>query len=338
MPPQPASQYAEEGTFLHACMERVLADESCPELTDEQAAKIEFCMSALNEIDPDNKLVFAQEKQVEFEGVKGLEGVFGNVDLIGRLDARAMIVDWKFGDGVIVDAEENDQGLFYAAAATKTAGLEWVFEGATEVEIIIVQPFAVRRWVTTFARLQGFTRDLQAAVKIAGKDDAPLAIGDWCRWCAAKPICPQMTGAIDRVVHTKFEMISTDDLARAMQLADKLESFIIDARRLAQARLERNMAVPGYKLVAKRAIRQWVDESKAEAALLNAGLTPTQFFKQEIISPAQAEKLLKKSKQALPDEIVVAVSSGSTLAPEDDPRPAVLNIGTQLVAALSKLQ
>ena len=98
------------------------------------------------------------------------------------------------------------------------------------------------------------------------------------------------------------------------------------------------MVVPGYKLVAKRAIRQWVDESKAEAALLNAGLTPAQFFKQEIISPAQAEKLLKKSKQALPDEIVVAVSSGSTLAPEDDPRPAVLNIGTQLVAALSKLQ
>jgi hypothetical protein len=34
----------------------------------------------------------------------------------------------------------------------------------------------------------------------------------------------------------------------------------------------------------------------------------------------------------------VAVSSGSTLAPEDDPRPAVLNIGKQLTAALSKLQ
>jgi hypothetical protein len=41
---------------------------------------------------------------------------------------------------------------------------------------------------------------------------------------------------------------------------------------------------------------------------------------------------------ALPNDLVVAVSSGSTLAPESDPRPAVLNIGKQLTAALSKLQ
>jgi hypothetical protein len=41
---------------------------------------------------------------------------------------------------------------------------------------------------------------------------------------------------------------------------------------------------------------------------------------------------------ALPNDLVVAVSSGSTLAPEEDSRPAVLNIGKQLTAALSKLQ
>jgi hypothetical protein len=57
-----------------------------------------------------------------------------------------------------------------------------------------------------------------------------------------------------------------------------------------------------------------------------------------IISPAKAEKALKKRKQALPDDLVVAVSSGNTLAPESDPRPAVVQIGKQLTAALSKLQ
>jgi hypothetical protein len=40
----------------------------------------------------------------------------------------------------------------------------------------------------------------------------------------------------------------------------------------------------------------------------------------------------------LPDELVVTISSGSTLALESDPRPAVLQIGKQLTAALSKLQ
>jgi hypothetical protein len=57
----------------------------------------------------------------------------------------------------------------------------------------------------------------------------------------------------------------------------------------------------------------------------------------KLVSPAQAEKALKKRKLALPGELVVAVSTGSTLAPESDPRPAALNIGRQLANALGRL-
>lgn len=344
MPPQPASKYAQEGTLLHACMEDLLADGEMGDvvakhkLTDEQADKLQFCLDALDQIDPDQKMVFNQEVEVEFEGVKGLEGVFGNVDLIGRLGDRVFILDWKFGDGVMVDAEENPQGLFYAAAAMKTASTHWAFEGATEIEIVIVQPPAVRRWVTTFKRLAEFTAELQQAVKVASKPDAPLAIGDWCRFCTAKPICPQMTGQIERVVHAKLEALSPEMLGQTLLLADKLEDFIKDARALAQQRLENNMPVPGYKLVAKRAVRQWADEKQMHVVLMNMGLTPTEYQKVELLSPAQMEKELKKRKLALPDDLVVAVSSGSTLAPESDPRPAVLNVGKHLQQALSKLQ
>jgi hypothetical protein len=59
--------------------------------------------------------------------------------------------------------------------------------------------------------------------------------------------------------------------------------------------------------------------------------------KTELLSVAQAEKVLKKHKIDLPSDMVVAVSSGSTLAVETDPRPAVVQIGRQLSAALSKL-
>ena len=342
MPPQIESKYAAEGTLLHACMEDLLADGEMGDviaknkLTDEQADKLQFCLDALDQIDPEQDMIFNQEVEVEFKGVKGLGGVFGNVDLIGRLGDRVIILDWKFGDGVMVEAEENPQGLFYAAAALQTDSAKWAFTDATEIEIVIVQPFSVRRWVTTFQRLNEFIAELQQAVKLSKKADAPLAIGDWCRWCTGKPICPQMTGAIDRTVHLKLEELPAEKLGAALDLADKLESFIADARKLAQERLEKNMPVPGYKLVAKRSTRQWADEAKADAAL--AGLGVAERYKKELLSPAQAEKVLKKSKLALPDDLVVAVSSGSTLAPESDPRPAVLNVGTQLVAALSKLQ
>jgi hypothetical protein len=39
----------------------------------------------------------------------------------------------------------------------------------------------------------------------------------------------------------------------------------------------------------------------------------------------------------MPDDLIVAVSSGDTLATEDDPRPASLQIGVHLTAALGKL-
>jgi len=102
--------------------------------------------------------------------------------------------------------------------------------------------------------------------------------------------------------------------------------------------LDAGKPVPGFKLVAKRAIRQWADENEANHWLDGKGLEPDQIYEKKIISPAGAEKLLKKNKIVLPQELVVAVSSGSTLVEESDPRPAVLQIGQQLTAALSKLQ
>ena len=54
-------------------------------------------------------------------------------------------------------------------------------------------------------------------------------------------------------------------------------------------------------------------------------------------SPAQMEKHLKKLKLTLPDDLVEKVSSGTTIAPIDDPRPAALRIAEQLTKAMEKI-
>ena len=80
-----------------------------------------------------------------------------------------------------------------------------------------------------------------------------------------------------------------------------------------------------------------MDEDLAAKALAQ-DISLDEMYTKKLLSPAQAEKILKKAKKELPANQVVAISSGSTLAPVDDPRPAVLQIGQQLTAALSKLQ
>jgi hypothetical protein len=348
MPPKPSSEHADRGTLLHNMMEEILVSGDAPEsyigaryndqiLTQELIdEKIKPAMEALDAIDPDQTMEYEVETRVGFGDL--LPGVFGSTDLIGRIGNRAIVLDWKFGDGVMVEVEENPQLMFYAAAAMRTKEAQWAFEGATEIEMVIVQPPEVRRWVTTPERIAAFELELVQAVKQAMKPDAQLAVGDHCRWCAAKPICPKMTGAVDRALKVQIEALPAAQISTYLKNADMLEEWIKDLRALALQMLESGAKLPEYKLVAKRAIRSWSDEEKAKVALFAYGLTESEVMETAVVSPAKAEKALKKRKLGLPEDLVVAISSGNTLASADDPRPEVMLLGKQLSAALSKLQ
>ena len=348
MPPKPSSKYADEGTLLHNVMDLILTTGQTPEsfagmeyegikLTQELIdEKVYPALRALDQIDPNKEMEYATETRVGFGDF--LPGVFGSTDLLGRIGKRAFILDWKFGSGVSVGADDNPQLMFYAAAAMRTPEVQWVFDDCDEIECIIVQPPSVKRWVTTIKRVKAFEQELAMAVKISQMPDAPLNSGEHCRWCTAKPTCPKMTGLADRALHAQLDILNVGQISEYLKKTDMLEQWIADVRGLAHQILDAGKPVPGFKLVAKRATRQWDNEDQALVAMLNEGIPEEELTTTKIISPAQAEKVLKKHGKQLPANQVVAVSSGSTLVEESDPRPAVLQIGQQLTAALSKLQ
>ena len=347
MPPRPSSVYADLGTLLHTAISQVLDQGVTPEsllgmkyqdqvLTQDHIDnKLHVALNLLGEIDPNLEMEYAVETEVGFGDF--LPDVFGSCDLLGRIGNRAIVLDWKFGDGVAVGVEENEQLLFYAAAAMRTPSVAWVFDGATEIECVIVQPPSVKRWVTTVERVKIFENNLVASVKESQKKIAGLSAGEHCRWCAAKPICPKMTGAVDRALQDQLMSLDADMIGGYLKNCDLLEQWITDLRALAHQMLEADKPVPGWKLVNKRAIRQWANEDQATDVLAKV-IPEAELFVTKLITPAVAEKVLKKLGTQLPDDLVVAVSSGSTLAREEDPRPAVVQIGKQLTAALSKIQ
>ena len=170
MPPQEGSSYANEGSLLHEAIAIVMDTACAPEdmvgfeahgltLTEELLErKLKPALALLNEYDPKAAMEFLTEAQVNFGDL--MPGVFGSSDIIGRLEGRAVILDWKFGDGVMVEAEENMQLMFYAAAAMRTRHCAWAFEGVTEVECVIIQPPYLRTWTTTVERIAEATRIL----------------------------------------------------------------------------------------------------------------------------------------------------------------------------------
>ena len=329
VPPKPTSSYAEEGTRLHNAMHAILSlDETIDSFDNNE--KLRFALDSLNEIDPNRGMEFQTEITVHFGGF--LAGVFGSCDLLGRIGNRAILLDWKFGDGVAVDAEENDQLLFYAAAAMRTAETRWAFEGVTEIEMIIVQPPRVSRWLTTPGRVKAFERTLFDAVQVSFKPDAPLKQGDHCRWCPAKAVCPEVTGQLERAVSTKIAAIDPEKIGHALAFAQVAEEWAKSVREMAQTMLESNAPVTGWKLVPKRATRQWADPDAARAALTKMGLDDSDLMVMK--SPAQVEKIAGK----LPKDLTVAISTGNTIAPESDPRPEVLTHGNDLIRAFSNVR
>ena len=113
MPPKPSSEHADRGTLLHNAIATILESMDADvigmkyedqvltqELYDD---KIMVALALLDEVDPDKEMEYEVETRVDFGDL--LPGVFGSTDLIGRIDDRAIVLDWKFGDGVAVTAE-----------------------------------------------------------------------------------------------------------------------------------------------------------------------------------------------------------------------------------------
>ena len=337
-PPSPSSVYADKGTLLHTAISEVLlGEDNVIGMTYESQTldqtlfddKVQVALDLLDTLDPNGEMKLAIETRVGFG--KYLPGAFGSCDVLGRIGDTAYVIDWKFGEGIAVDAEQNEQLMYYAAAAMRTPEVAWVFDGAVAIECVIIQPPVIRQWTTTPARIKAFEKELKRAVKVASLPDAKLTPGAHCRFCPAKPTCPAMTGAVDRALKVKLDAIDNDMLGAYASNAVLLQGWIDDLNKLVETKIRSGAKVPGWKLVAKQGRRQWVDEQVAAKTLLGLGISPHKPV--EVISPAQAEKKLRN----LPDGLTVSVSSGDTLAPESDPRPAVLQIGSQLTAALSKI-
>lgn len=268
---------------------------------------------------------YYNERRVVFPGI---EGAFGTVDMIGTSKDRTVVWDWKFGRGVAVTAEKNEQLMYYAYAAAHTPPTDKFFDYDRPIELFICQPMVkdgerYTRWTTSWAQLEVFALELRRAVERSQEPDPPFKMGSWCRFCNAKAGCPAYRGMVETTSKLTPEAMR-GELQRWLPYADMMIEWGTAVKDAAHKHLEEGGSIDGWKLVQKRAMRKWVDENAAERFLEEAGVPPEQRSVNTVISPAEAEKVLKRLKaEAIPDGLVSKISSGTTLALADDTRPAV---------------
>lgn len=277
-----------------------------------------------------------------------LNQMFGTADYVRYLsrESTLLVIDYKHGAGVEVLAEGNAQSRYYALGALALPELKK--RRVDKIEIHIVQPRARPDYPVSVETLDvvdliDWSNDLFAAARRTQEPDAPLVPGDHCRFCGAQALCPAVRDKRMAQAQLMFQdqriqpaveapdKLSLDDLRMVLDSASDITAWINAAQKLAHDMLESGLDVPGYKLVAKRALRQWRDEQQSANWLcLNYGLGDDDLYEKKIKSPAKIEKLLDaKGKRALKEtDLITAESSGNTLAPESDKRPAVAGRAT----------
>lgn len=305
------------------------------------------------------------EQRVPIGHLTGEAGAEGTADaIIVTADGEELIViDLKFGRGVLVEAEENPQAQLYALGALEL--VELLGYEPKRIRCVIHQPRvqkAPSEWDCTVGELRHFGQFVKeraekcaAAVKfyadhgeVHGKYLAP---GEkQCRFCKAKATCPALAQFTFNTVADEFVDLTSDSghigalisgadftvglldgeaIARLLPHVDLIRDWCQAVEKKAHADLLAGLPVPGYKLVTgKRGARRWADEQTAEMTLKSMRLKHDEMYDYKLISPTTAEKLAKAEvigPRQWPklQELIVQDEGKPTVAPESDKRPAI---------------
>ncbi|KNC89429.1 hypothetical protein GM31_07525 [Trabulsiella odontotermitis] len=302
------------------------------------------------------------EQRVDFSHIVGVPESFGTADAVIIAGNELQIHDLKYGRGVQVDAEQNEQLQLYALGALEQFGLLYDFE---TVRLFIHQPRLnhVSEWALTVEDLQAFgERAQEAAASVIvmfniadceGVETLPLESftpgKKQCRFCKAKgglcaaeaqarlnavaddfvdltkPVGEQLAEAAGRV-----PLLTAEQLAEIYSQVGLIESFCKAVCDRVSSELNAGHPVPGFKLVTgKQGNRAWSDEEAARALLKDQFRYKTEeVFDLKLISPTKAEKLIKKAsprRWTKVEALITRADGKPSVAPESDPRPA-LNI------------
>lgn len=166
--------------------------------------------------------LYPEERLPFFGGDSGVPEQFGTSDSVIVLEAvrRLIIADLKYGKGVQVDAENNEQLMLYALGALNKFGLLYEFD---DVLLVIDQPRLdhLSGWVVTVAELREFEQRAIAAAKLALQcvdDDLDLTEEpslltpgpDQCRFCKAKGACPALRDQVLATVAGDFDDLTAE--------------------------------------------------------------------------------------------------------------------------------
>src|ERR1035437_5139637 len=215
---------------------------------------------------------------------------YGTLDC-GIVDGDTMhIRDYKHGEGIAVDVEENPQIMYYAYGLLRHhPEVERVTLGIVQPRIVYLNP--VRVWETTADHIRDWAvGTLRPAMERTALDH-DLDAGSWCRFCPAKLVSPLMWSLFGAAMQTDPKQVinlSPNIFGKSYSYLEPLKFFVKAFEAEAFRRLSQGDVIPEIKLVEKKANR--IFKTGAEPVFVEK-FGQEAYTPRELKSPAQMSGL-----------------------------------------------
>lgn len=332
-----------------------------PQVSQEMVDKVGEYVEAVWTLAQQPGAILLVEQKCDFSHIVGIPNQFGTSDAVIILGDELQIHDLKYGYEK-VDAFENPQLMLYALGALEQVSL---IADIHRVRMFIHQPRInnLSEYECSVQNLEEFGQNVKAiaadVLQLAddarknGPDIIPASAyhpGEkTCRWCKRRGKCqaqaeyvaaalindfseiadpPPLKDALT-TAHQKLAESDGKWLGETLPLIDHIESWCKSVRSAAFNLLQNGHSVSGYKLVqGKQGNRSWSSEEEAIALLKDQfRYKKEEVYTFKVISPAQAEKLIKKAKPrrwAQVEAIITRPDGKPAMVPEADPKPALI--------------
>lgn len=335
------SEAAEEGTAAHALAEHKLRKSLKMRSTrpvskydsDEMEAYtdgyVEFVLEALEEAKQQcsDPLVMI-EQRLDFSCY--VPDGFGTGDCLIVADHILHIIDFKYGMGVLVDAEDNPQMMLYALGALR------LFDSLYDIDTVSMTIYQPRREnvstcaMSVDALMFWVKNTLQPNADRAYKGEGEYIPGPWCTFCKAAVKC--RARAEEKLQLAKYEfapppLLTDAEIEDILSRLDDLTKWANEIAAYAQdAAVKHGKHWEGFKLVESRTNRKYSDETAVIEAAKAAGYSD--IFKKSLIPITEMEKLMgKKTFASVLGGLIVKPQGKPALVPVSDKRPAIIVSG-----------
>ena len=309
---------------LHIRSKRPVSEFNDDEMEEHSDAYVEYVLEQLEEVKKNCKdpLVLIEER-LDFSCYVP-EG-FGTADTIIIGDKSLHIIDMKYGQGILVYAEDNPQMKLYALGALAS------YESLYDIEEVTMHIFQPRRenvsaWTISVDELKKWAEnDLVPKAKLAFKGEGEYLPGDWCTFCRAAVKCRARADEKFRLAQSEFKLpplLTDNEIEEILSKLSDLTKWANDIVAYAtDAAVNHGKEWSGFKVVEGRSNRKYKDEDKiAEVAKANGY---KDIYRTSLITLTEMEKLMGKQKfKDILGDFIIKPPGKPTLVPLSDKRQA----------------